>query len=167
MRDYNVVDYSMNQPLVQIEIRGIIRTSGGYAIFIGNPEKVFVIQVEYSMGQVIEMFLKGKSKDRPLTHDLMISIFQAVGMTLERVVINDLKESTYFAQLVLKQENELGKSLAEVDARPSDCLALASALNAPVFVYAELFEAVDDMSELLDQISPDQGQDQDSDPDLD
>ena len=113
------------------------------------------------MGQVIEMFLKGKSKDRPLTHDLMISIFQAVGMTLERVVINDLKESTYFAQLVLKQENELGKSLAEVDARPSDCLALASALNAPVFVYAELFEAVDDMSELLDQISPDQ----DSDPD--
>jgi len=144
----------MNQPLVQIEIRGIVRTSGGYAIFVGNPEKVFVIQVEHGMGQVIDMFLKGKPKERPLTHDLMVNVFKAMGVSLERVLITDLKSTTYFARLVLKQSNELGTSFAEVDARPSDCLALASAEAAPIFVDADLFESVEDMSEILSQINP-------------
>lgn len=145
----------MNQSYIQIEIRGIVKTAGGYAIFIGNPDKVFVIQVEHSMGQVIEMFLTNKSKDRPLTHDLMLNVFKAMAINLERVIITDLKSNTYFAALVLKQENDLGKSFAEVDARPSDSLALASALKAPIYVTTELFEAVEDMSELLSQIHPD------------
>lgn len=143
----------MNQPLVPIEVRGIVRTSGGYAIFIGNAEKVFVIQVEQGMGQVIEMFIKGVPKERPLTHDLMLNVFQGLGVTLERVVICELKKTTYYAKLVLKQENELGKSYAEVDSRPSDCLALACAVSCPVYVSAELFESVEDMSELLREIN--------------
>lgn len=132
-----------------------MKTSGGYAIFIGNSEKVFVIQVEQSMGQIIEMFLKKVKKERPLTHDLMVNVFTALGVTLERVVITELKNNTYFARLVLKQENDLGKSFAEVDARPSDCLALACALWKPIFVGAELFESVEDMSELLREINRD------------
>jgi uncharacterized protein len=143
----------MNQPLVPIEVRGIVKTAGGYAIFIGNSEKVFVIQVEHGMGQVIEMFLRGTPKERPLTHDLMLNIFTALGVVLERVVISELKGTTYFARLVLKQENELGKSFAEVDARPSDCLALACALRRPIFVGAALFESVEDMSGLLREIN--------------
>ena len=61
------------------------------------------------------------------THDLMNSILKGFNITIERVVITELKNSTYFARLVLQQENELGRKIVEIDARPSDCLALATA----------------------------------------
>ena len=64
-----------------------------------------------------------------------------------------MQEATYFARLVLKQENELGKNVLEVDARPSDCLALASAAKRPIYVAKALFESVEDMSEILDQMN--------------
>jgi bifunctional DNase/RNase len=76
-------------------------------------------------------------------------IFQGFGIELERVVITALKNSTFFARLILKQQNELGTKLVEIDARPSDCLALASALKRPIFVTRSLFREVEDMSEHL------------------
>ena len=69
------------------------------------------------------------------------------------IVFTDLKNSTYFARLILKQENELGKKLVEVDARPSDCLALAAAHKRPVFVTRTLFTQVEDMTEHLEKLN--------------
>jgi bifunctional DNase/RNase len=113
---------------------------------------VFVIQVEHNMGVVIGMFLRNKPKERPLTHDLMGSVFDGFGITLERVVITELRHSTYYARLILKQENELGTKIVELDARPSDSIALAAAQKKPIYVSAGLFEQVEDMSELLERI---------------
>ena len=90
---------------------------------------------------------------RPLTHDLIGSIFKGFGISLERVIISELRHSTYFARLILKAENELGMKLIEIDARPSDCIALAVANGRPIFVAGPLFEQVDDMSEILDQLN--------------
>src|SRR5437867_4911583 len=115
----------MKSDVVPVEIRGILPANSGCAVFVGNDEKVFVIQVEHNMGAVIGMFLRDTPKERPLTHDLMTHVFKGFNISVERVVITDLKNSTYFARLILKQENELGKKLVEIDARPSDCLALA------------------------------------------
>lgn len=144
----------MKREVVQVGIRGIWPTlHNGCAIFVGNEEKVFVIQVDPGIGQVIGMFLRGQEKERPLTHDLMISVFKGLGVTVERIVITELKNSTYFARLILKQENELGKKLVELDARPSDCLALASAQKAPIYVAKTLFEQVEDMSEVLERMN--------------
>ncbi len=78
---------------------------------------------------------------------------QGFGIKVDHVVITDLKNSTYFARLILKQENELGKKIVEIDARPSDCLAMAAAQKRPVFVSSALFEQVDDMSEVLARIN--------------
>jgi bifunctional DNase/RNase len=142
----------MNRDVVPVKIRGILPANNGCAIFVGNDDKVFVIQVEQSMGVVIGMFLKGTAKDRPLTHDLMGSIFSGFGIKVERVVITELRNATYFARLILKQENELGKKIVEVDARPSDSIALATAHKRPIYVSATLFEQVEDMSELLERI---------------
>lgn len=139
----------MANEVVPVKIRGILPANSGCALFIGNDEKVFVIQVEQSMGVVIGMALRGTPKDRPLTHDLMANVFQGFGITLERVVITSLKNSTYFARLILRQQNELGTKLVELDARPSDCLAMAAALKRPVFVTRSLFLEVEDMSEHL------------------
>ena len=139
----------MKNDVVPVEIRGILPAPTGCAIFIGNDEKVFVIQVENNMGMVISMFMRDAPKERPLTHDLMSLIFEGFGISVERVVVTELRSSTYYARLILKQENELGKKLVEVDARPSDCIALAVARKRPIFVTRSLFDQVEDMSEML------------------
>ena len=64
----------MKNEVVPVEIRGILPANSGCAIFVGNEEKVFVIQVEHNMGAVIGMFLRDTPKERPLTHDLMNSV---------------------------------------------------------------------------------------------
>jgi bifunctional DNase/RNase len=150
--------------VVPVAIRGILPANSGCAIFVGNDDKVFVIHVEKQIGAVIGMFLRNHPKERPLTHDLMLQIFRGLGIHVERVVITELRESTYFARLLLKQENDLGKNVLEVDARPSDCLALASAAKKPIFVARSLFESVEDMSEILEQMNesgPDLEEDED------
>src|SRR6266704_2831471 len=143
----------MNKDVVPVEIRGILPANSGCAIFVGNEEKVFVIQVEHGMGAVIGMFLRDTPKERPLTHDLIASIFGGFNITVERVVITELKSSTYYARLILQQQNELARKIVEIDARPSDCLALATAQKRPIYVAAPLFEQVEDMSEVLDRIN--------------
>jgi uncharacterized protein len=147
----------MKNDVQRVEIRGILPANTGCAIFVGNTSKVFVIQVEHNMGVVIGMFLREAPKERPLTHDLVNNIFKGLGITIERVVITELKNSTYYARLILKQENELGCKIVEIDARPSDCLALATAQKKPIFVSSSLFEQVEDMSEYLERISENTG----------
>ncbi len=148
----------MKNEVVPVQIRGILPANSGCAIFVGNDEKVFVIQVEHNLGAVIGMFLRDQPKERPLTHDLMVNVFKGFGITVERVIITELKNSTYFARLILKQENELGKKFVEIDARPSDCLALAAAHKRPVFVAKPLFEQVEDMTEYLDKLNEGTGE---------
>ena len=99
------------------------------------------------------MFLRQTPKERPLTHDLINRIFQGFGIAVERVVITDLKNSTYFARLILQQQNEVARKIVEVDARPSDCLAIAAAQKKPIYVSAPLFAQVEDMSEVLNRIN--------------
>ena len=64
-----------------------------------------------------------------------------------------MRNSTYFARLILQQQNEVARKIVEIDARPSDCLALASAQKRPIFVTQSLFDQVEDMSEVLDKIN--------------
>ena len=148
----------MKNEVVPVEIRGILPANSGCAIFVGNDKKVFVIQVEHNMGAIIGMFLRDTPKERPLTHDLMNSVFKGFNITVERAVITELKNSTYFARLILQQQNELGRKIVEIDARPSDCLALATAQKKPLFVATPLFEQVEDMSEVLERINENGGE---------
>lgn len=136
-----------------VRIREIVPANSGCALFIGNDEKVFVINVEQHMGAVIEMFVKNIPKERPLTHDLINRVFQGFGINVERVIITDLRNSTYFARIILQQQNEVARKIVELDARPSDCLALAVAQKRPIFVSAPLFEQVEDMSEVLQKLN--------------
>ena len=147
----------MKNDVIPVDIRGILPANSGCAIFVGNDEKVFVIQVEHNMGAVIGMFLRDTPKERPLTHDLIASIFKGFNITVERAIITDLKNSTYFARLILQQQNELGRKLVEIDARPSDCLALVTAQKRPLFVSAALFNQVEDMSKWLEEINENGG----------
>lgn len=142
----------MSSEVVPVKIRGILPVNNGEAVFLGNKDKVFVIQIERSMGEVIKMFIQNKAKQRPLTHDLMNHVFQGFGISVERILISELKGTTYYARMVLQQRNELGRKIVEVDARPSDCLAMATAQKKPIFVSAPLFEELEDMSHILEDI---------------
>ena len=143
----------MKSDVLSVQIRGILPANSGCALFVGNDEKVFVINVEPQMGAIIGMFLRDQTKERPLTHDLIQSIFKGFNISVERVVITDLKNSTYFARLILQQNNEVARKIVEIDARPSDCLAIASAQKKPIYVTQALFEQVEDMSEYLDKMN--------------
>jgi bifunctional DNase/RNase len=143
----------MKNGVLPIQVFGVIPTNRGCAVFVGNSDKTFTIYVEPTVGQAIAMFMQGTPKERPLTHDLIGTVFQGLGVSVERVVINDLKNGTYFARLILKQENELGKKIVELDARPSDSIALAIQAKAEIFVTREVFEQVEDMSEVLKKLN--------------
>ena len=90
------------------------------------------------------------SKERPLTHDLMAHLMTALGAKVERVIINDLKNATYYARMIIRAENELQqKKIIELDGRPSDCIAMATQQKAPIYVSQEVWDEVDDMSDVL------------------
>jgi bifunctional DNase/RNase len=140
----------MSKPVVEVQVRAVVPTTGGCAVFVGNDEKIFVIYVDQTVGQAITMFMRGAQKERPLTHDLMANILMALGARIERIVINDLKRGTYFARMILSAENELHqRKVIEIDARPSDCIAMAAQQKASIYVSREVWEEVDDMADVL------------------
>ena len=143
----------MAKPVVEAQVRAVLPFNNGRAVFIGNDEKVFVIYVDESVGAAISMFINQTPKERPLTHDLMGHLMKALGAKVERVIINDLKSETYFARLIISAENELfEKKIVELDGRPSDCLALAIQQRAPVYVSRDVWDEVEDRSDVLRQL---------------
>jgi bifunctional DNase/RNase len=78
----------------------------------------------------IALALEGAPVPRPLSHDLMRNILESLGCSLEQVVIHDIRDSTFFAKLIVRSNGDL----QEIDARPSDGIALALRVQAPIFV---------------------------------
>ena len=89
----------MSKPVVEVQVRAVVPTSGGCAVFLGNEDKVFVMLVDQSVGTAIAMFVQGTQKERPLTHDLLAIILRALGAKIERVIVNDLKRAPILRDL--------------------------------------------------------------------
>src|ERR1044072_5144900 len=143
----------MSKNVIEAKVRAVLPFNSGRAVFIGNDDKVFVIYVDESVGAAITMFMNATPKERPLTHDLMANLMKALGAKVERVIINDLKSETYFARLIISAENELfEKKIVELDGLPSDCLALAIEQRAPVYVSRDVWDEVEDRSDVLRQL---------------
>jgi bifunctional DNase/RNase len=99
-----------------------LREKGGernFPILIGLPEAL-----------AIDRRLKNKPTPRPMTHDLLATVIQKMGGRLERIVIHDLRDHTFFATLFIRR----GEELLQVDARPSDAIALGVAFDTPLYV---------------------------------
>ena len=90
----------MLNDLIEVTIKGVMPTSNGCAVFLGNTDKTFVIYVEQGIGNSISMTLNDVKKERPFTHDLIISIFQGLEVNLERIIINDVHCSGIVGQNV-------------------------------------------------------------------
>jgi bifunctional DNase/RNase len=90
---------------------------------------------------IVEIFaidrrLKGIKPPRPMTHDLLDSVIRSLGANIEKIVINDLRNHTFYAKITLS----LNGQTVEVDSRPSDAIALGVASNAPIYVAEHVFE---------------------------
>ncbi len=144
----------MNNDVVEVQVRAVLPLEGSFAVFLGNEEKVFVIYIDESVGTAISMFMRGVSKERPLTHDLVGHLLMAFGAKVERIIINHINGSVFHARLIISAENELhtSRKVIELDARPSDSIAMAVQQSAPIFVARSVWDAVEDVGETLAQI---------------
>jgi uncharacterized protein len=140
----------MNRPVVQVQVLALGVAGSGIAVFLGNEQKAFVMRVDSGVGAAIARLLHRTPKARPLTHDLIADVLAALGAKVERVLIHDFKGDAYFAKLGLGVENELtAKRLLELDARPSNGVALAIQQGAPIYVSPEVWDRVEDVAEAL------------------
>jgi bifunctional DNase/RNase len=95
-----------------------------------DGDRHFPILIGMNEALAIDRRLKGLTTPRPLTHDLMAAIIEKLEAKLERIVINDLRDHTFYAQLIVRQNGQL----LEIDSRPSDAIALGAAAGTPIFV---------------------------------
>jgi len=147
----------MQNDVQKVTIKGVMPTSNGCALFVGPDDKTFIIYVDSQIGNTISMIINDMHRERPITHDLICNVFLALGVNLQRVVINDVKDRTFFARMILKMENEIDSKICEIDSRPSDAIALALHEDRPIYVSTKVLESEEDMTELLERILKEQG----------
>jgi bifunctional DNase/RNase len=121
--------------MVEMELRSIKINDTGDRQYIGLHEKdgdrSLTIVIGYGEVQAIDRFVKGQSLQRPMTHDLMVALLNASGGVVDRVDVTELREGTFYAIIRVRQQNG---EIVDVDARPSDAIAIATAMKRPIFV---------------------------------
>lgn len=142
----------MRQDIIAVDVQGLVPTSQGSALFLGNTAKTILIYVDNHMGKIILTSLKGDKRERPMTHDLILNIFQGFEVVLDKVVINYAHEGTFHARLILRMQNELGIKLVELDARPSDSVVLAIQTNRPIYVAKAVLDKLEDVTDILKKL---------------
>ena len=148
----------MNKSAIPVQIRALIPTNAGTAVFLGNDEKVFTIYIDQAIGAAISLYLNSVEKERPLTHDLLANVLTSLGAKVERVVINDFRNGIYYGRLIITAENELQqRKIIELDARSSDCMAMAALQKSPIYVSGVVWEEVEDMTPLLERLQKGEG----------
>jgi bifunctional DNase/RNase len=126
---------------IEVEVRqvGFDPFSNSHVVILQdkNSKKAMPIWVGISEAQAIQLQLQGALPPRPLTHDLLKNILEQVGVEVDKVLVSELKGSTYYARIHLLS----GKKTMEVDSRPSDAIALALRFHRPIFVERAVFES--------------------------
>jgi len=125
---------------VEVELSRIIinETSDQQVIVLKerNGERSFPIVIGIVEIFAIDRRLKGIKPPRPMTHDLLDSVIENLGVKIEKIVINDLRNHTFYAKIHLSSNGRTVK----IDSRPSDAIALGVASNAPIYVAEHVFE---------------------------
>ena len=148
----------MKSKVVPVSVKGVMPTVNGCAVFLGNEAKTFVIYVDHSVGNAISMALNGVRKERPLTHDLMSSMLIGLEAKINRIVINDVQENTFFARIFLEMKNEVAHKIIELDARPSDSIVLSLQNKCPIYTADFVIDSQDDMTPILERVLKEQNE---------
>ena len=139
--------------LVEVKPLSLVPTQAGCGLFLGDGDKAIMFYIDPAIGATIHGYLNGHTSPRPLSHDLYQDTLTAFGGAVSRMVIVRMEDDVYYARLILEAENEvMERKIVELDCRPSDGIAIATRCGAPVYVVRELWERLEDMSELLRQL---------------
>lgn len=114
-------------------------TGGAYAILLKEVDgkKRLPIIIGAFEAQAIALEIEGIKPPRPLTHDLLKQLTDSLGATVLEVVIDELRDNTFYAKIIL----EVSGFSQEIDARPSDAIALAVRAQAPIYVFETVMDA--------------------------
>lgn len=119
----------------------IAETSEHQVIWLREKEeggRTFPILIGLFEAVAIDRKIREVESPRPLTHDLLANVISSLSGVVERIVVNDLRNNTFYATLVVKQNGKV----IEVDSRPSDAIALAVRTDAPIYVEKKVIEQV-------------------------
>ena len=114
-------------PLTQNRVVVLTETAG---------QRYLPIWIGADVADAIALQLQGVEMARPLTHDLLRSVIEVLGAKVDRVLVNDIHDNTFFARIIF----DVAGRYAEVDSRPSDALALAVRVNCPILVEENVLE---------------------------
>jgi uncharacterized protein len=116
------LDQNTNSPVVLLKER--------------DGERVLPIWIGPAEASAIAMELQGVKAQRPMTHDLLKHVIVGLGGELRRVTITNVRDNTYFAELLIRRDEQM----VQIDARPSDSIALALRLHAPIYTSDDLLD---------------------------
>ncbi len=134
--------------MIKMEVKTVTADqSGNFLILLMDDEekKVLPISIGPLEAQAIALVLQGEVPPRPLTHDLMKTVFEQLGGILEKIVITDIRDSTFYAELHLRQNDQT----VILDSRPSDAIALALRCETPIFMENRLVEFTYDFQDII------------------
>jgi bifunctional DNase/RNase len=127
--------------LIEVQVDGVYQAENNGQIsrfvLVTDGERKLPILIGAFEAQAIQLEHEGARPDRPMTHDLIRTIMDRAEVALDRVVIDDFWNAVYYAKLYIRR----GKEELEIDARPSDAIALAMRFESPIFVADGILEA--------------------------
>ncbi len=148
----------MKENFVRVEPVALFPTPSGCAVFLGDGKKEILFYIDPSIGASIQAVLNDDQPPRPLSHDFFGQTLKALGGKVTRMVIVNVEDEVFFAQLRIEAENEtMAKKVIEIDCRPSDAIAMTIRFGAPMYVLKEVWENLRDMSETLQELAQQEG----------
>jgi uncharacterized protein len=140
------------QDPIPVKIEHVLMSSSGPVVLLapsnGGPGaappfegRVLPIFIDHAQALNIQIAMEGELSPRPMTHDLFSAVMNELGAIVTKVVIEELAQNTFYASLFVEVERNGRKDTKRFDARPSDCLALAVRVNAPIEVRRKVLEA--------------------------
>ena len=124
--------------MIEMKVAGIAIDAANRSPIVllkdSTDRRALPIYINQDQAKAIIGALENQKPPRPLTHDLIVNTLEAWNMVLERVVIHSIQEGTFYAILTVRQ----GEIKKEIDARPSDAIAIALRTNSPIWVMEEV-----------------------------
>lgn len=134
--------------MLQMKVKAVtLDQGGGFLVLLADQEetKVLPIAIGPFEAQSIALVLQGRTPPRPLTHDLLKSLCESLGGTLQKIIITNIIESTFYAELYIQYQ---GQELV-LDSRPSDAIALALRWGASIYMAPRLVEFTYDYEDII------------------
>jgi bifunctional DNase/RNase len=156
---------------IKLKILGISSTQsqiGSFALVLGeeNGNRRLPIIIGTYEAQAIALEIENIKPNRPMTHDLLVGVAKSFDLELEEVLISDLREGIFFSRLIMRRGNEV----REVDARPSDAIAIAVRFRAPIYSFDFILQEAgiilkdSELNPASQQTSPNLGREREENP---